>query len=106
MASILCLALNSTVAMTYAADDMNMPMDKSAVSKTVQGRGVVISVNKSSGSITLKHEAIPAVAWPAMTMAFEVEDKVKKQLDNLKKGDLVKFKLKQEGKEYLISEIE
>jgi Cu(I)/Ag(I) efflux system protein CusF len=42
------------------------------VPQTAEGRGVVRAVNAQQGSVTIAHEAMPALGWPAMTMAFRV----------------------------------
>lgn len=38
----------------------------------ITGVGVVKAINKASRQITLQHEAIPTLQWPAMTMNFSV----------------------------------
>src|ERR1039457_3409710 len=45
---------------------------------------VVRAVNPAKNSVTLAHEAIPSLKWPAMTMAFVVKDK--KLFDKLAVG--------------------
>lgn len=87
----------------YAMDDMAMPSAKATSQKSIAGKGVVVSENKSAGNVTLKHEAIPAIGWGAMTMNFRVKDKV--LLDKVKKGDKVEFTLIQEGQDYVITTI-
>lgn len=47
--------------------------------------------HKAAGKIKLKHEAIPELDWPAMTMFFSVADK--SQLETLHIGDKVEFQL-------------
>jgi Cu(I)/Ag(I) efflux system protein CusF len=42
------------------------------VPQTAEGRGVVRAVNVQEGSVTIAHEPMPALGWPAMTMAFRV----------------------------------
>jgi Cu(I)/Ag(I) efflux system protein CusF len=42
------------------------------VPQTAAGQGVVRAVNTQAGTVTLAHEPIPALGWPAMTMAFRV----------------------------------
>lgn len=88
------------VATPAAAD---MPSAAPATAKAVPGRGVVVSVNKEAGSILLKHEPIPALQWPAMTMRFKARNAL--QLNPLKKGDTVEFTLEPSGSEYLITHI-
>ena len=42
-----------------------------AVSKTGSAVGVVKAVDAKAGTVTIEHGPIPAVGWPAMTMAFK-----------------------------------
>ena len=53
------------------------------------GRGKVLGVDPKAGKIELAHEPIPSMKWPAMTMAFKVEDKA--ALPTFKAGDEVEF---------------
>lgn len=95
-----------------AMDMKNMPMtsmdmkgmgtDKNATT-THQGLGVVKSVNTQRGGITIAHEPIKSLAWPAMTMSFKVKDKG--LVAKIKPGDKVKFTLVQAGKDYVVTDI-
>jgi len=51
----------------------NMPRsaDNSAAADA-QGTGIVKSIDSSAGTVTIAHEPIAALSWPAMTMAFKV----------------------------------
>jgi Cu(I)/Ag(I) efflux system protein CusF len=51
----------------------NMPgMNHAApAANTGQGTGVITAINTKANTITIKHGAIPAVGWPAMTMTFK-----------------------------------
>ncbi len=57
----------------FAQSMANMPgMDHGApATKTGKGVGVVTAIDPNAGKITIKHGAIPAVGWPAMTMTFK-----------------------------------
>lgn len=105
--SIFMAAMLSVISFTtisYADDmKMDMPATKTDMAKPITGKGVVVSENKSGGSIILKHEAIPAIGWGAMTMPFKVKDKM--LLDHVQKGDKVQFTLEQQGKDYVITSI-
>lgn len=61
-------------------------------SAAVEGRGVVKSVDAAAGTVTLAHEAIPALGWPPMTMSFKAASAP--GLAALKPEDKVKFRLK------------
>jgi Cu(I)/Ag(I) efflux system periplasmic protein CusF len=106
--SVLLLAAIAALSMSsipsYAKDEMAMPMPtaKATTHKDIVGKGTVVSENKA-GSVTLQHEAIPAIGWGAMTMEFKVKDKM--LLDKVKKGDKVQFTLMPQGKDYVITSI-
>ena len=51
--------------------------------------GEVRKVDKEAGKITLKHDPIPSLDMPSMTMVFRVSDP--KLLDTVKAGDKVLF---------------
>ena len=79
----------------FAADmsDMNMnaPSGKSdGKQQTVPGAGVVKSVDPDKDSITLAHQAIPALGWPAMTMRFKIDRQI---ASTVKPGQHVTFEL-------------
>lgn len=50
----------------------NMAMEPSASTAIkAKGHGTVTAIDKTAGTITIKHGAIPEAKWPAMTMAFK-----------------------------------
>ena len=61
----------------------------------VQGVGVVKAVDTAKNTITLQHEAIAAIGWPAMTMSFEADPPA--LLQKVKVGDKVQFTLHPAG---------
>jgi len=40
--------------------------------KTAKGVGVMKAIDKTAGTITLDHEAIPEAGWPATTIGFKI----------------------------------
>lgn len=72
---------------------------------TVSGRGTVKAIDAAKGTVTLAHEPMPAMQWPAMTMTFKLRDP--KAAENLKPGANVGFDLKHdpEGSDYVIESI-
>lgn len=76
--------------------DPNMPSTQNdAKPAEAQGVGVVKEIDTSKGTITLQHQAIPSIGWPAMTMAFKAGSP-----DVLKAahvGDTVQFTLHPAG---------
>jgi Cu(I)/Ag(I) efflux system protein CusF len=84
-------------------DMKDMGMDKKAVTATHQGVGVVKNIDTASGVVTLAHQPIKSLNWPAMTMGFKVKDKA--LLENVKVGSKVDFTLVQAGKDYVVMSI-
>ena len=82
--------------------DMKMPMsmdDKDTMKREEKmpvGKGKVVDIDSKAGKVTLAHEPIPDLGWPAMTMGFQVKDA--KQLADIKAGDTVEFDLKADPK--------
>lgn len=100
---LIIIAFSLFSSATYALDDASSQTSNQQAHKHIAGKGTVVSVKPNASKITLKHEAIPSIDWPAMTMAFDVKNKA--QLTKLKKGDQVKFTLTPKGDEYLIDDI-
>jgi len=55
----------------------------------IEGRGIVKAIDPKSPGVTLSHEPMPAIGWPAMTMAFPVKDRA--MLRGRKTGERVRF---------------
>jgi len=72
----------------------------SAMPAQYRTRGVVVEVD--ADSVTLEHEAVPALKWPAMTMPFKLTDKTLAQ--RLKKGQAVSFAFVKQGDDYVLTE--
>ena len=63
--------------------------------------GVVTQIE--GGSITLDHAPVPALKWPAMTMAFKLADPALAR--GLKEGQSVSFSFDKQGDDYRITAI-
>ncbi|MBI2736863.1 MAG: copper-binding protein [Rhodospirillales bacterium] len=61
----------------------------------VQGTGMLNAVDAAGHKVTLNHNAIPAIGWPAMTMDFSVAQSV--DLRSLKPGTHVNFTMQRGG---------
>lgn len=82
----------------------NKPSQQPAESMPV-GHGKVVGIDLKRGKITLAHETIAQLNWPAMTMDFSVKDP--QQLAKLKINDAVEFHLQADAQEeYVIVHIE
>ena len=66
-----------------------------------RGRGVVVAIDGEM--ITLAHEAIPSLKWPAMSMPFKLADR--QLAKGLAKGQTVEFGLTQQGDSYLVTRV-
>jgi Cu(I)/Ag(I) efflux system protein CusF len=89
------------------AMDPNMPgmagMQRDAKPADAQGTGVVKAIDTARDTITLQHEAITSIGWPAMTMAFKVASP--DVLKITKVGDKVKFTLRPAGMDSTVTSI-
>ena len=66
--------------------------------KEYRSTGVVVEFD--ADSLTLNHEPVPALQWPAMTMPFKVADK--KLLQGLQKGQTLDFGFTKQGDDYVL----
>ncbi len=82
--TLTCVAFSATTIPIYANDAHHPRAD---VKKSYTVKGEVVAVDKVTGKVKLKHEAVPELDWPAMTMFFPVADK--SQLDVLEVDDQV-----------------
>ncbi|MBU6259691.1 MAG: copper-binding protein [Burkholderiales bacterium] len=57
--------------------------------QTTTTAGEIVKVDKAARRLTIKHEGLPNLGMPAMTMTFDVRDAG--LLDDLAVGDKVRF---------------
>ncbi|MBC7452600.1 MAG: copper-binding protein [Massilia sp.] len=65
--------------------------------------GVVQKIDRNNGTVTLAHEAVQSLNWPAMTMAFAV--KPKGLLDKFAVGKKVNVEFVEQGKDYVVTAV-
>lgn len=71
-------------------------MDKKApAAKTGQGVGVITAIDAKANKLTIQHGPIPAVGWPAMTVAFKANPPT--LLRGLRVGQRIGFDVKTQG---------
>lgn len=75
--------------------DMHEGHETMAQQKEHRAAGAVKSVDAAKGTVTIDHEAIASINWPAMTMNFKVRDATR--LAHLKPGAKVRFAFVQQG---------
>lgn len=66
----------------------------------ITGQGIIKAIDVKNRQVTLQHDAIPALQWPAMTMAFPVAKDV--ALDKVKVGEAVTVDLQKQADEQVI----
>jgi len=69
------------------------PMASASAPSLYETRGRIEKITATS--VTLSHEPVPAIGWPAMTMTFTLADPALAR--GLKAGDLVRFAFDQPG---------
>ena len=84
-------------------DMKGMKSDQKGDGQVHKGTGTVSKVDAAGGTVTIDHEPVPSMKWPAMSMAFKVKDK--STLEKVKPGAKVDFSFTQSGKDHVITEI-
>jgi Cu(I)/Ag(I) efflux system membrane fusion protein len=70
---------------------------------SIEGDGVIKALNISKRTLTIQHEAISELNWPAMTMDFSVASTVKLKDFNVK--DHIQFTLKKVDDHFVVTSI-
>lgn len=68
---------------------------KAPPAKIGHGTGVITAIDPKTAKLTIQHEPIPAVGWPAMTMAFKANPPT--LLRGLRVGQRIGFDVKIQG---------
>ena len=66
--------------------------------------GIVESLDKAGGSIVIRHEPVPAINWPAMTMRFVAENPA--LLAETQPGAKIRFDFRAQGNTYILMDLE
>jgi Cu(I)/Ag(I) efflux system protein CusF len=80
-----------------------MPAASAAMGQIHHATGVVKKVDPKTGLVTLAHEPVKSMNWPAMTMGFQVKDKM--LLDKLSVGKKVDFDFEQGSNGYVVTAV-
>jgi Cu(I)/Ag(I) efflux system periplasmic protein CusF len=104
MKRLMLLCILATAAPAFAQSgavkDMDTKMDnKGAADKVHKATGVITRVDKDK--VTIKHEPVPSINWPGMTMAFLVKDKT--LMEKMKNGQKIDFEFAQQGRDYVVT---
>lgn len=102
---LMAAACSPPAAQDAAKSDAGMDMAESAAPAAgpIAGIGTVTAVDAAAGTVSLDHEAIAAISWPAMSMQFTVEDPA--DLQGIAVGDRVSFELKSATETSVVTEI-
>lgn len=105
---LFALLLPATVVLAQQKTDdmkgMDMGKKPAASAQTMHMlTGTVKKIDAKAGTVTLAHEPVKSLNWPAMTMAFKVKDKA--LLDKFTDGKKVEVELVQVDKDYVIGAV-
>jgi Cu(I)/Ag(I) efflux system protein CusF len=78
-----------------------MSAPKSPKTQAHAATGVVKKLDLKSGTVTLAHDPVKSLGWPAMTMGFQVKDRT--LMDKLAVDRKIAFEFVQQGKDYVIT---
>jgi Cu(I)/Ag(I) efflux system protein CusF len=90
LSAILTFAAAETAAAQPAAKPMaDMAGMAASATKTGKGTGVITEIDAKAGAVTIKHQPIASLGWPAMTMGFKANPP--SLLKGLKVGQKIGF---------------
>jgi len=95
---VLPILLAAALAMAQSGSPQKEP-----AARPHQAVGVVKSVDAKKGTVTLAHEPIASLGWPAMTMTFKAQDA--KILESLSAGKKVEVEFVERGREHVIVKV-
>lgn len=100
------LGATSALAQMNMGDMKPMDMGKKPVAASKQTHSTKATVKKAdakAGKVTLAHEPVPTLNWPAMRMDFKVKDKA--LWSKLGDGKKVEVEFVQEGDDYVVTKV-
>lgn len=99
-------AATGAFAQMNMGDMKTMDMGKKPVSASKQTHSAKATVKKSdanAGKVTLAHEPVPTLNWPAMSMNFKVKEKA--FWSKLGEGKKVEVEFVLEGDDYVVTKV-
>lgn len=95
--------------MAQATEQHKMAMDMetpppASTQQVISAQGVIKAIDYENKKISIAHEAIPALQWPAMTMRFTWTT-TDESINTLAVGNTVKFTFIQQGNISLLQSI-
>ena len=99
-------AATGALAQMNMSDMKSMDMGKKPVAASKQAHSAKATVKKvdaKAGKVTLAHEPVSTLNWPAMSMNFKVKDKA--LWSKLADGKKVEVEFVQEGDDYVVTKV-
>lgn len=97
--------VTAPVAEPAATPMADMPMAPApAQAGPITGMGKITAIDAKAGTVTIDHQAIPAVGWDAMSMGFTATEPT--MLNDLKVGDAVTFELKSASEPSVVTKVQ
>ncbi len=90
-----CMQMGKGMQNSSGMQGMRMGKNMPCANQTAQGTGVIEAVDTAKGTVTIKHQAIASIHWPAMTMTFKANPP--SLLKHVKVGEKVNFTLHPAG---------
>ena len=84
-------------------DSGNKHQTQESTAITHQTTAVVKAVDVANSKVTLAHEPVESLNWPAKTMGFSVKDKT--LFDKLMIGKKVKIEFMQQGSDHVVTAV-
>ena len=104
LAMIAAACSQETAAPAKEGMDTMEANEPAAVAGPIRSTGTVTAIDAAAGTISLDHEPIAAINWPAMSMQFRAEDPA--MLQGIAVGDSVAFELKSESESQIVTMLE
>jgi Cu/Ag efflux protein CusF len=99
-----CMQMGKGMQNSSGMQGMQMDKNMPCSNQTAQGTGVVEAIDTTKGTVTIKHQAIASINWPAMTMKFKADPA--SLLKTVKVGEKVHFTLHPDGANSTVTAIE
>jgi Cu(I)/Ag(I) efflux system protein CusF len=102
-ASVASAQMGGMKGMEMKGMDMKEMREQGAATAVHRTTGIVTMVEAAKGRVTIKHEPVPSLSWPSMTMTFSVRDK--SLLEKMPKEKNIDFEFVQQGKDYVVTSV-
>jgi Cu(I)/Ag(I) efflux system protein CusF len=84
------------------ADGVGASADDAATTTKASATGTIEAIDAAAGKITIAHEPVPSLQWPAMTMGFRATPE---QIASVQVGQTVRFDFESKGMDAAITQI-